>query len=343
MLNYYQPFLWPFLRRKRYILPKGISQVFYHSFEDGLWDILRQKKVPQGSIILISDFYCMDVIENIQKHGFRVQYYQLDNQFKISLEKLTNLVDEIKPAVLIIFHACGIMNNVTEREDCIVIEDSVHLLLNPEKIIIRNKNHFIIDSLRKVSPLYGSFVYCLPGELSNKNKPISWYFIASHFYYLVFKFVFVLGILSKLSFLVNLAHTSLLKAHDDIVGDQFEPTYGFLPYSWIHQFFDFEKIEKLKINQVGLYDSYLGKSNLLDRYQVDISKLHVYPFVSDFKPDRAIENMLHKDNAIVWFKYPDCPWSEKKSVLFLPLGFHVSNNEIRFVSNLTKSFLEKRE
>lgn len=345
MLNYYQPFLLPFLRRKKYVLPKGLSQIYYHSFEDGLWDILRQRKIPQGAKILLPDFYCMDVVENIQKHGFRVQYYKLDNQLRISSEELAVLVDKIRPAVLIIFHACGILNEVIESRDIIVIEDSVHLLLNPEKVTVRNENHFIIDSLRKVSPLYGSFVYSVPGVLSvNSSKAVTLYFFVTHIYYLFFKLVFVFGVLSKLSYFVNFAHIHLLKAHDNIVGDRFESTYGFFLYAWVHQFFDFEKIEKLKTEQTQLYDLYLKKVNVLDLSMADASKLHAYPLVFNSRPDKALEEILHKNNAIVWFKYPVCSWSEDKSVLFLPLGFHVSNKEIRTVcllisnsSNYSKS------
>lgn len=81
--NYYQPWLFPFLSlRKRYV-PDGITRYTYHSFEDGLWDLLQHRGVARGAVILVPDFYCMDVISNIQNHGYTVVMYPLNKQFQI--------------------------------------------------------------------------------------------------------------------------------------------------------------------------------------------------------------------------------------------------------------------
>jgi len=45
------------------------------------------------------------------------------------------------------------------KPETILIEDSVHQLVNPEEIKFIKKNHFIIDSLRKVIPLQGSNLF----------------------------------------------------------------------------------------------------------------------------------------------------------------------------------------
>lgn len=347
MLNYYQPFTFPFLGRKQYVLPKGISQHYFHSFEDGLWDILKQKKIPRGSVLLLPDFYCIDVIKNIEHHGFQIQFYSLNSQFQASEEDIISLIQEVNPQVVIIFHVCGVLNTLVQSElfweyasNILVIEDSVHLLINPEEVSIKNNNHFIIDSLRKVSPLPGSFVYSLPGVLTRKNQfPFTAYTLSTHVLFLLFKALFVFGVLFHSTRLVRFAHEKVLNAHDAIVGDVFAGTHGFPPFVWAHRFFNFEKVKKIKKAQVELYNNILSEINQFSAPLVKSGQLHAYPLVISRLPETAFEHFLHTKKAVVWFKYPDCLWSKKRSVLFLPLGFHVSDAEIKNVSNNIKSYV----
>ena len=167
MLTYYQPFLFPFLHAKKYVLPKNVYRKFYISFEDGLWNLLKSQQIEHGSTIFIPDFYCMDVVQNIQLHGYTPVLYTLDDHFQISKKNSDYLRRIQKPTVLILFHACGIQNKrLTDpvyiqsvAQNSLVIEDAVQRLVNPENIQLHHANHVIIDSLRKTSPLHGSFIY----------------------------------------------------------------------------------------------------------------------------------------------------------------------------------------
>lgn len=355
MLTYYQPFILPFLHPKRYVLPHGIFQKHFLSFEDALWTILAAKNIPSGSVILLPDFYCMDVVENIRRHGYTPVFYPLDDNFQISNTTFVTLIRRNRPQVIILFHACGITNKVAKDirymrslcEKALVIEDCVHRLINPSTMQLVHTNHIAIDSIRKVSPLYGSFMYSKfaldETQMTNKQREYS-YILFTHLLYTLFRMAFVLGVMFRSYRLVSYAHTRLLRFHDDLVGDS---TYGYKGkrrYKFLHRFINFSYIEKLKEKQIALYASLL--SSLYKKgspwYEVgmpqsDKKYLHVYPL--GFNPrsrfgTKEVETLLQNNRIPVWFKFLDCPWSQMRSVMFLPLGFHVTNNDIKRVCSL---------
>ncbi len=355
MVNYYQPFLLPFLGLKRHLTPTHVKRYYYHSWEDALWELLRKKQIPLGSTILFPNFYCMDVLENVAKHGYKWQLYELDKNFQSTPQILVEAIHQHEPRIVILFHACGITTNLLKQTDwiksippeTIIIEDCVHRLTNPKEVELLNDNHFVMDSLRKDSPLPGSFIYGTHKGLNYKqsNQDFSTYQISSTMLFILFRLTFLLSQLLNSGKLSNFAHHTLLKAHDDIIGDSWK-SYPGLPWiPFIHSFINFEKIEKLKTEQAKLYtellkelftpDSQFYKINIPES---DYGKLHVYPLgLKHNRPEKLIE-YLNKHNLNIWTKFPDCPWSEDKSVLFLPLGFHIHKKDIVRIMRLIKSY-----
>jgi hypothetical protein len=353
MLTYYQPFLLPFLHRKKYTIPAGIVQKHFLSFEDAFWMVLLSKNIPKNSVVLVPDFYCMDVVENIRLHGYMPVFYKLDDHFQITKQDLDKEIKKYNPNVIILFHACGITNKIlTDREyiqqlckNSLVIEDSVHRLINPSTTTIFDSNHIIIDSMRKVSPLSGSFMYSkgvvvIPDSLKRHIEYS--YILRAHLLYILFRIVFVVGVLCNSYDLISYAHKRLLKDHDDLIGDSVYGYSGRVYTNMLHKFIDFSRIEKLKEKQIALYKKQLAP--LYEKksywYEVVIQKedtkcLHVYPLgLRDTSKVMQIEKALNDSRMPVWFKYPDSPWSRSRAVLFLPLGFHVSNNDILRVCSL---------
>src|SRR3989344_8457166 len=167
MINYYQPWLYPFLKFSKTSISPRVKRFFYHSFEDALWDLLKNKKIPRGSLFLIPDFYCGDVLENIRLHGYKFIHYPLDKNFQIKVSKFSKILKKHPPDAVVIFHACGITSRLLSDlswikvldKKTLLIEDSVHRVINPSKLKLVSDSHFIIDSLRKISPLYGSSMY----------------------------------------------------------------------------------------------------------------------------------------------------------------------------------------
>lgn len=345
MIDHYQPFLLPFLKFQRNKITKGIKRYYYYSFEDGLWDLLKNKKIPKGTTILLPDFYCMDVVTNIKSHGWKIKYYPLNESFQITLSSFQKYISESNPSVIIIFNAFGITSNLTTNrqwanglnEKTIIIEDCVHRLINPESVCIPKNNWFILDSIRKVSPLYGSFLYGTTSGMSFAQTPSRFnltYVCSSLIVFLLFRFTLNTGHILSSPQLVRFAHKKLLSTHDDIIGDSMLPYRGLPLFSYVHSFFNFNKISTVKYSQVKLYESLLWPipSKRIFRVKIpstDFSSLHAYPIGIYGKISNDIYKLLIAHNMLVWEKFPDAPWSKTRSVLFLPLGFHIQSTDIQ--------------
>ncbi len=360
MLNYYQPSLWPFLRLKRYTLPEGLQQYYFFSFEDGLWELLRQRQIPVGSVIFIPDFYCIDVVENIEQHGYRVVFYPLDEHFQIEAKDFSQLICQHHPRVVVIFHACGITSQLVAddswptgmSDEIIVIEDNVQRLTDPEQLTITRKNHLVMDSLRKVSPLQGSMMYGhksgfdVAGQIWQPHKGLAefGYVIAATAWYTLFRMTLGMAMKFELVGLTKFAHEVILKKHDDLVGDSTRGYLGWSGAKWVHSHFNFARVAESKTQQVIQYqaelDVLLTSSHAKSYFYsihipaTDFGKLHVFPVGLRRPLSSSALNWLHQHGAVVWSKFPDAPWSRSRGVLFLPLGFHVSNADIVRMMNL---------
>lgn len=360
MINYYQPWLLPFLGLDRHEAPPHIRRYYYYSFEDGLWDFLelqnKKGNIPLGSTILIPNFYCADVIDNIVSHGYVCELYPVDADFQIGEKELLRWVKKTKARIVFIFHVCGITSNVLSEsfckhlaDDVIIIEDSVHRLVSPSSIRLLDDRHIVMDSLRKVTPLPGSFMYGSPTMLGEPqtNQWFTWYTLASTMYFIAFRFVFSLAMLLYIPALVIWAHNVLLQLHDDLIGDSMRGHRGlpFIPFLFDH--INFSKVSRMKVNQVRAYQEALVL--LIQRHkdilyaininEEDYGKLRVYPLGFKQAPDERLIEYLHEQDCIVWFGFPDAVWSKKQSVLFLPLGFHITQKDIRVLADALERYL----
>lgn len=301
----------------------------------------------------------MDVIENIRAHGYTPILYPLDRNFQVPKKTLERFLKKYTPHAVVLFHACGIKNTLcTDRpylrnisKKMVIIEDAVHMLLNPEDISVVSDTHIVMDSLRKTSPLPGSFLYGTTKMIDSIVPPYTHeylYLCYSVFLFILFRLVFVTGILSRSDFLVRFAHTTLLKKHDDVIGDSLAGHAGIWYIPLIHTFMHFEKIQQIKRDQATRYARALHPSlgTKDNRYTVripekDFGLLHVYPVGYTITPSvthDTINSIFEKNGIPIWTKYPDCPWSKKHAVVFLPLGFHVEYNEIDSVCRLINDY-----
>lgn len=354
MINYYQPYLLPFLKFAPQKLSANLKRFYYHSFEDALWDLLVNKKIPKNSNVLLPDFYCSDVLVNIEKHGFKYVLYKLNDHFQISPQQFQNYVQKYNPTVIVIFHACGITSHLLTQKKllkqiskkALLIEDSVHRIVDFSDLKLLRENHFLIDSLRKVTPLPGS---CLYGKESSLSFPqaspnfFSKYFLQSFFMFGLFRSLLTFGFLINSARVIKWSHNYLLKVHDDIIGDSLVSHGGIKFFLKLIDRIDISKIESLKAHQVEVYEKSLEKLFKKNKfYKIKISnydkgKLHVYPLGYKNKPDIKLEDYLYKLGFVVFFKFPDSDWSKTRGVLFLPLGFHISDTDIKLLS---KSLIE---
>ena len=337
--NYYQLWLFPFLSLRKRPLPRGVSQRFYHSFEDGLWHILQYRDIPKNSVILVPDFYCTDVVNNIRTHGYTPVYYGLDKHFQISTVRLRAMIRQRRPGAVIIFHAAGVTSHtkIPNTKRTLIIEDCVHRIVDGNTLRIRHKNHYVLDSLRKVTPLPGSRMFGKNSTIPDTHTPaINGYFLRSFAWFILFRIAYVSGMLIHWPQLVRFSHEVILKHHDDVIGDNPTPTQGL---SWPLFFADrinVTRIANIKVQQVKLYRLLL--SGLPRSYDIllntkEFGNLHAYPLTFRGAPRPDLISHLHKRGIVVWYKFPDSPWSKRRSVIFLPLGPHVRNVDIAAISN----------
>lgn len=354
MYHYYQPWILPFLsRHQTSSLPRGLKSLYYHSFEDGLWQLLAEKFAGRrGLVFLVPDFYCSDVLDNIRLRGHEYIYYPLDEDFQISSSAFRRYLWLYRPDVVIVFHACGItsrlMVDISWLPDfpagSLLIEDSVHRLVDPGRIQLIAPSHVVMDSLRKVSPFPGSRLIGSAAYLDfsvSRQSVLSWYSLRSLFYFILFRLTFITGFIFHSSRLIIFAHDRILARHDDIIGDNLVAQPGLPFMSLFISRLDYSRFNKLKESQVVLYDQVLaplfGRYPRLYRVNIDPSdygRMHVYPLGFRCPPRPEIISYFHSLGIPVWFKFTDSPWSLHRSVLFLPLGYHISHKQIRRVSGL---------
>jgi len=348
MIEHYQPFLFPFLSAKASHPNVLTKRYYYWSWEDGLWDLLKKKHVEKGSTILIPDFYCSDVVTNMKLHGYSVAVYKLDKQFQIKKQTLLRSIQRHHPAVIILFHACGITNKVTKdkrflqkmTKKAMLIEDSVHQLLDPQTVKPLNESHFIMDSLRKVSPLYGSFLYGTKQGMRFQQTKRLWslYTLQTTLLYLWFRIVLLASHLFHNPLFAVYAHKTILKRHDDVIGNM-SSHRGIPGIAWISQWINRSGIERVKREQVKWYEhmmrSLFTKSSPFYRIQIprgDYGKLHVYPVGLKKKASAELIAYLKDQHIVVWPKFEDSAWAKNHDVLFFPLGFHMGKTSIKRIA-----------
>lgn len=316
-------FLFKYLGLKKNVVPKGVGRLFYLSWEDALWDILDKKQVSKNSVVLVPEFFCGDVEENIKKHGFKIRYYPVNSKLTTSPNQLTACIKKCNPSVLVILHPVGITNQLFSshywvkylKEKTILIEDCVHKIIDPKKLRFIKKNHFIIDSLRKVVPLQGSTVYAKVEDINFKSPP----FYQSIFYSLR---VHYLWILMNFFWIIN--HTNkakaVMKTGYNLIGDSQRPATGFFAFGFISQFIDIDKLKKLKRHQVEFYEKNIGTN--IPYEDIDKGELMAYPIALKSK----VVPSHHFD-----FQLDDSKWSKKNKIVYLPLGPYLNDRDLKKV------------
>lgn len=339
MLYDYQPHFHHVLGRTRHTLARGISRVYYWSFEDALWDVLLSFCIPKHAVILIPNFYCMDVVNNMRSHGYRPIMYPLDKNFQVSPSVIDTYIKRFRPHIVFVFHVCGIASNILSsrvvrtymNHGGFVIEDAVHRLLTIEHIKLLHPHHIIIDSLRKVSPLPGSFLYGTPKQVAqlHHGKPR----LSAYTIYTTFTFVLYSIGLHIASFLSSgkLAHTMrarILQRHDDVIGDEHRPHHGMWGVPFLHTYVQADHVKSKKMKQVALYETLCKKFHIpVLRTLVYESEISMFPLVFPARVTQKLSNHLRSHHMPITHKFPDAPWSKTYGVIFLPLGQHVRAQE----------------
>lgn len=334
--------LWRYLTFHRFVTPTHINRVFFASWEDALWDLLLCFQIPIKSICLVPEFFCMDVVKNMEKHGLQCIFYPMDLHLQTSSTIFSDLLRTHKPKVVVIFHVAGITNQLLSQskiwlknlpKNTLIIEDCVHRLVDPQQINLLTPYHFVIDSLRKVAPLCGSNLYGDVRTLCD-FKQSGWWLTPSYQFYvfwwwLLFQICLHMGWNST-------AHRLMQKGYD-LIGDSDRAAPGPWVCNLLSQYLDIMKVEKIKTYQVAHYQELLNScwanSNLYQIHfdQVDAGKLRGFP-VGIVSKDLGQFLQKLQENQLAWkYELDDCPWSKRQKIIYLPLGPHLTKQDIETI------------
>ncbi len=347
--------LYSYLTYRENKLPANCNRSFFASWEDALWEIIKRKGIKRR-VVLIPDFFCVDVINNMKAHGLETEFYRLDNNLRPVATDLIEKLAKHKPTIVILFHAVGIKINLLDAfkplheplpPDVLVIEDCVHRVLSPNEIRILHPNHILIDSLRKVVPLMGAQCFTHPSFQLEPAPPSSQtkkYSRRLARLWLRFQFYLHRASFSR-SFNDSIRWNSLaeqaMMAGYDLIGDNYEGAAGPGIFSWLSKHLNIDGIRLAKLRQVGVYERSLSKliqstSWLRVIPYIQACDLRGYPLVVANRQAEKFLASLRKNGLLVRYELLGCPWSDRQKIMYLPLGPHLSETDIEEVTNIIK-------
>lgn len=338
-----------YFSKKKQLLPKNTSSQFYLSWEDAVWDVVKSFQIKKNSIILVPSFFCVDVMNNMKDHGLIAQYYEVDINLQPIKTDLVQKIKKLQPAMIVLFHAVGITNNVVTKEfiqslpkELFIIEDCVHRVTNPSEIRLFSERHILINSFRKDVPLQGSFLFAKKEfirKLTGAENTLlySWS-------------VILLWICMQISYLLQqyihnsfgkLAQWFMLRGYD-IIGD--EKKAGNCPgfFADLYMKLDFERIKSVKKTQVQEYKKNIKQNHMYYVPQFspeDEAELRGYPIIVSKKKSKEIISLLRDKGLLIRAELEDSKWTQDKTIFYLPLGLHIKKEDTITVSSLFNSII----
>jgi hypothetical protein len=325
-----------------------IKRLFYLSWEDALWDLLIHKKVPKNSTVLTPEFFCVDVENNIRKHGYKVANYPVNGDLTVNQKIFLKCVHKYKPAVVVILHANGITNNLIVNPvwlnklsiDTILIEDCVHRIIDPSKIRLLRKNHFMIDSLRKVLPLQGSNIWGSGDDLNYPLPPIWQSYKYGLTVTLLWAEMSFYWLLSLLNHRFGFKAEKTMEKGYDLIGDSLLPARGWIIFRFLFDHIDQAWIRQIKRSQIMIYEKLLGKNFKTPYLATDRNEIRGWPLIfDDFHLANIILLNLRSAGNVVYFSLEGCKWTNKHKLLCLPLGPQVRSRDIIDICQIIKTAL----
>lgn len=291
----------------------------------------------------------------MQKHGVRCESYQVDESFQATEEVLVSAIQKYNPQIVIVFHAVGIINKLLNESvnwiqtlppETILIEDSVHSIVNSNEIVIRKKNHFVVDSWRKVMPLQGSALYGRIDDMQDVPQLLhraSLYTFSILLLWLVMQAT--LWVQSKTQgtvsrFAGRIAEMSMIAGYN-LIGNSSRAHSTPAHFISLYDKINHEKMIQIKERQVALYDKQLSQvfAQTDDLFPIwrrnsDDGRMRGYPIGLRLPQAHHILKSIRKQGVFVRFELSDSQWSKDKKVIFLPLGPHLTDTQIYSVCEI---------
>lgn len=354
-------------RRHRYSHP-ALDQLFYLSFEDALWDFLKHKvdkvvskknyfatnKTDSKAVVLFPDFFCVDVWENCKNHGYKIATYKVEDDLTVRTEVFWKSVKQYNPDVVFIFHTFGIQNQLLNQDlfkkfAGWVIEDAVHRLIKPAELTLYSNRHIVIDSTRKLTPLPGSCIWAQKGVLDYMPQGVTLQTQEDAKKALNFWSEFQ-QLLSSGDFTEVQHAYQLLNSGDNLIGDSELSITLDSNYLAKRNYFNYLLIQQTKRQHYELYEQLLATILRDERFVINWSRppdflphdLAFYPLI--LKSDYAflLKDYLLQNYIQTFVEFSDSPWAINKNILCLPLGPHVSTQQVAIVCKSILDWFDER-
>lgn len=333
-----------FSHKKNAVVASGIKRLFYLSWEDALWDLIDHVFAGKA-IILVPDFFCDDVVNNMKSHGNTVHFYPVGKNLQTQPAIFAKYLHQYTPDIVIIFHAVGITNTLISnynswkdalQRHTVILEDCVHRIIRPNQISLLCKRHVLIDSLRKVVPLQGSFIYGSSRVLTYDPPRIS----VGLRYRLMVIFYFLLYQVALLAQQNALAEWAMIRGYT-IIGDHTVGVSGDTIFKTLFRHIHIQRIREIKKIQTELYITKLhtdiknsSRFFSIPFSDADKEELRGFPIGIHRGYRSRFINLLRKSDFITRLELAGSPWSQKYGIIYLPLGPHVSRQEQNNVINV---------
>jgi hypothetical protein len=355
------PLLHRYFSRHKYepIQETHVHRSFYLSWEDALWHLLTVYRIKKGAVILVPEYYCGNVMDHMAEHGLVVRTYPVDRHLTTQTRSLESLLRSVKPDILIIFHPVGIPNRLMDTAGtwvpllpphALLIEDCVHSVIKPSSLLFLRDRHFFMDSLRKVVPVQGSFIYAktvLPKIGLFHAVATLPYRMGVAWHWAVMQLHLIMAYYSK--------HPSKRMAHNHraelamltgyrLIGSKKYASPGLPIMHWLASHMAVEQIERNKSEQFVRYQTLvrpLLRSTSFWLPQIenkDHAKLRGFPLVIAMDQAAVFLRHMRASGIFLRFELDDSPWSTRQKIVYLPMGIHVRNRDIAFIGNVLMQF-----
>jgi len=360
MLTIQPPFIGKYFSNNSKITSKNVFfKSFYLSWEDALWHVLKVYNFKKGSVVMVPQFYCGNVVEHMVEHGLKVVTYPVDKYLVTKNKIFRQILLKTKPSIVIVFHPVGIQNMLIKNHKqwasalpakTVLIEDCVHQIIDPKSIRFINKRHLFIDSLRKVVPVQGSFVYSrqkLPDISGWQNFITLPYRVGVFVLWIIMQINLIQAHFSKsknLEKLFNkLAEISMLTGYK-LIGSNRLASPGIFFMKKISEKINITLIKKSKILQAKIYKTKIkhllktGKFWLPKISKSDYSNLRGFPLIIDISMAYKFLNYMRASGVFLRFELNDSAWSAGQKIVYLPMGLHVSSADVSLIIKLINGF-----
>jgi hypothetical protein len=309
---------------------------FYLSFEDALWEVIKQHRFENKKVLLPS-FFCADVSSRIAERGFDLYYYSLDEDLRFNHEDFLNQIKNSAFAFVVIYYPMGMKDSVPSiewfrellTEKTLLIEDYADTLLAENEIKIIDSNHIAIDSVRKLLPIQGARIWQskLPSEINTFNI----YRLRALILWNLCRFIgFIFNIL-KFNWIDNI-RWHIFSMHSDLIGSSSSASRGF---KFDRMILDYICVDKYKSLRCQVIQFYIDSFSLFEFHnpwgmvkvaKSDISNTRFIVFRGPKGSLSKLSEQLEQHGISNDTHFDDSPLGLKFDFLLLPTSFNINKD-----------------